>query len=397
MRIFEIGTGYTSIPAKMGAATEIVVEELTKSIMKLKHNVVIIDIKDKKRAATQLPITEVCMPQFFTSADTKLGFVHKIKRVLYSLSLTYKLYRLLAKQKDDIVLHFHNQYNLYFFLKLTSAKIQKKATIAYTNHSYIWQNDWNQIKNIVHKRYFQEIYCCQHADKVFVLNEKTQEHLVNHLKVDIHKIRLIANGVNTDVYYPIDEKKLNCIMNMMHLENKHVFFQAGSICERKNQLSAIKLLLPLMKKNKEIVYLYAGGIISLEYKKSIDDFVFENDIKSQVKYVGELQPGGKLNEYYNVAKAIIFPSTSEGFSLVILEAMSAGTPIFIDNNSDLKVPNGNELGCIHYNNEKDFEKKITMILDDEKRKTHSLQARRCIENSYSWDKIANDYLNHFFK
>lgn len=397
MRIFEIGTGYTSIPAKMGAATEIVVEELTKSIMKLKHNVVIIDIKDEKRAATQLPITEVCMPQFFTSADTKLGFVHKIKRVLYSVSLTYKLYRLLAKQKDDIVLHFHNQYNLYFFLKLTSAKIQKKATIAYTNHSYIWQNDWNQIKNIVHKRYFQEIYCCRHADKVFVLNEKTQEHLVNHLKVDIHKIRLIANGVNTDVYYPIDEKKLNCITNRMHLENKHVFFQAGSICERKNQLSAIKLLLPLMKKNKEIVYLYAGGIISLEYKKSIDDFVFENDIKSQVKYVGELQPGEKLNEYYNVAKAIIFPSTSEGFSLVILEAMSAGTPIFIDNNSDLKVPNGNELGCIHYNNEKDFEKKIAMILDDEKRKIHSLQARRCIENSYGWDKIANDYLNHFLK
>ena len=33
MKIYEIGTGYTSIPAKMGAATEIVVEELTKSFI----------------------------------------------------------------------------------------------------------------------------------------------------------------------------------------------------------------------------------------------------------------------------------------------------------------------------------------------------------------------------
>ena len=31
MKIIEVGTGYTSIPANMGAATEIVVEELVKS------------------------------------------------------------------------------------------------------------------------------------------------------------------------------------------------------------------------------------------------------------------------------------------------------------------------------------------------------------------------------
>ena len=34
MKVYEIGTGYTPIPANIGAATEIVVEELTKSMMK---------------------------------------------------------------------------------------------------------------------------------------------------------------------------------------------------------------------------------------------------------------------------------------------------------------------------------------------------------------------------
>ena len=44
MKIIEIGTGYTSIPARMGAATEIVVEELTKSYMKQKKDVLLVDI-----------------------------------------------------------------------------------------------------------------------------------------------------------------------------------------------------------------------------------------------------------------------------------------------------------------------------------------------------------------
>ena len=90
MKIFEIGTGYTSIPARMGAATEIVVEELTKSFLKMKQDVTIVDIKDKNRLSSNLPIIEVYMPQAFSSTDVKLGIVHKMKRVLYSISLTYK-------------------------------------------------------------------------------------------------------------------------------------------------------------------------------------------------------------------------------------------------------------------------------------------------------------------
>lgn len=94
MKVFEIGTGYTSIPARMGAATEIVVAELTTSMMKIGEDVTIIDIKDKHRMPTQLPIEEVYMPQFFSSTDTKLGIIHKLKRVLYSISLTYKLHKI---------------------------------------------------------------------------------------------------------------------------------------------------------------------------------------------------------------------------------------------------------------------------------------------------------------
>ena len=91
MKIYEIGTGYTPIPAQMGAATEIVVEELTRSIIKNGENAEIIDISAQNRVKTDLPIAEVDVPKKFTGTDVSLGIMHKLKRVVYSVALARKL------------------------------------------------------------------------------------------------------------------------------------------------------------------------------------------------------------------------------------------------------------------------------------------------------------------
>ena len=189
MKIFEIGTGYTSIPARMGAATEIVVAELTTSLIKLGQDVTIVDIKDNSRLETKLPIIEVNVPYFLCSTDTKLGIVHKLKRVIYSIQLTRKLHSLIRQYKEEkILLHFHNQYNLYFFLKLTNKSLLKNTIIGYTVHSHIWFGKWEEVKNTISKRYFQEIYCCQHADKVYVLNDIVSNMLIEHYNVDKNRM-----------------------------------------------------------------------------------------------------------------------------------------------------------------------------------------------------------------
>ena len=49
MKYYEIATGYTPVPARMGAATEIVVEELVKSLEAKGHDVTLVDIKCNDR------------------------------------------------------------------------------------------------------------------------------------------------------------------------------------------------------------------------------------------------------------------------------------------------------------------------------------------------------------
>ena len=83
----------------------------------------IIDIKATRRKETELPIREVAVPKKFSGTDVSLGLTHKLKRVVYSISLAYTLKNILKHGDEKVVLHFHNQYNMFFFLKILVCSI----------------------------------------------------------------------------------------------------------------------------------------------------------------------------------------------------------------------------------------------------------------------------------
>ena len=386
MKIYEIGTGYTPIPARMGAATEIVVEELTRSLLKKGVAVEIIDIKAKDRASTELPITEVGVPSLFTKADVSLGIMHKLKRVFYSVALAGKLKKILKKADDKVALHFHNQYNAYFFFKLTSKKLRQKATVVYTVHSYIWGTEWEKIESTVKKKYFQEVYSVRNSDAIFVLNDVTIEHFAEKLGVDKNKIFKTINGVNVEKYSSLASDSVIDFKKSIGMDGKKLVFQVGSVCDRKNQLGTVKMLAEYLQKHRDVVFGYAGGIIDAEYQSSIEAFAKEKNISEQVKYFGELSPGEELNRYYNVAECSVFSSTLESFGLVIIEAISAGTPVVMSNNLMFELSKG----YYTYNSPDELVKIIDEIL--EKGKTEFADRSEVVEK-YSWDAVVEDYLS----
>lgn len=387
MKIYEIGTGYTPIPAQMGAATEIVVEELTRSFINIGQNVTIIDIKAQNRAKTDLPILEVSVPKMFTKTDVSLGIMHKLKRVVYSLSLANTLKKIIKKSDEKAVLHFHNQYNLYFFLKLVPKKLRDKVTVAYTVHSYIWGTQWDEIKETVNKRYFQEIFCVQNADIVFVLNDITTDHFVKHLGVEKSKIRKVINGVNTKTYAEKTKEEIASIKSELSLENKKVIFQVGSVCDRKNQLGTVTMLCDYLKEHSDVVFMYAGGVIDDEYQQSVVDFAKENGIESQVKYVGELSPGKELSNYYAVSDLSVFSSNLESFGLVVIEAISAGKTVLVADKLMFDLDTGYEV----YKTEEEFVEKVDAVLN----KKLINNGRQEVIDKYDWDVVATAHAMHF--
>ncbi len=381
MKIYEIGTGYTPIPAQMGAATEIVVEELTRSFIKNGEDAQIIDIQARDRKPIELPIMEVKVPGMFTKTDVSLGIMHKLKRVVYSIRLARKLKSILRKTDEKVVFHFHNQYNMFFFLKLTSKKLRQKAVMAYTVHSYIWGTQWDKIKETVNKKYFQEVFCVRNSDLVFVLNDITIDHFVNQLGVKRDVIYKVINGVNVQRYSALPAEEVASLKEANGFSGKKLIFQVGSVCDRKNQFGSVKMLCDYLKANKDIIYMYAGGIIDDGYQQSIINFAQENGIADQVKYVGELSPGVQLNQYYNMADCSVFTSNLESFGLVIIEAISSGTPVIIGSNLMFDLSSGYYM----YHNEQEFVEQVDTVLSG---KELTCGDGKEVVDKYNWDTVA---------
>lgn len=390
MKIVEIGTGYTSIPANKGAATEIVVDNLSRALIKAGHDVTVVDIADPNRLPTELPIVEVGMPRGLGATDEALGIRHKLKRVVYSIRLASVLKRLVRESDERVVLHFHNQYNLYFFLKMGGGRCRDRALIAYTVHSYVWHDPWEQIEGTVGKRYFQEIRCMQQADEVFVLNEQTALTAVERLGVSPSRVVRIANGIDAEAYRPFPEGERERVRVGMGLSGKVPFIQVGSVCSRKNQLEAVEMLAPLMKADHRVCFIYAGGIIDDEYQAKILQRAKELGVFGQVSYLGEIEPGMKLNECYNAAVAMVFPAKAEAFGLCIVEAMAAGLPVLV--RADLKVPID---GLLPYASKDEFAEIVAgRILDRSEMSVLSARSRSIAEG-YSWDVVAGEYFRRF--
>lgn len=389
MIIYEIGTGYTPIPARVAAATESVVEELTKAFIEKNQPVEIIDILAQDREETCLPVNEVYVPSFFTKSDVSLGLLHKLKRVVYSVSLAFKLKNILESEDNKVVLHFHNQYNLFFFTKIVSHKLRSKAVIAYTNHNGMWSLPWEKVSNILNRRYFQEIISMENADLIFVLNEATKENIVNNLNIDSENITVIKNGVCTDVYYPVDTSEKSDLKKNYNLEGKNVILQVGSVYENKGQARVVEMLAQTLKNNPDLIYAYVGEIVSQEYFDKVKETAVSLGVPDSVVYLGTASPGKEMNNLYNIASATVIASEYEGFPLVCIESISAGVPVLLCSNLAIEIGNGIVLTSVD-----DIKEKISDCLNNANLR---LLARNNAVQNYSWNIVADDYLKFFNK
>lgn len=391
MKIYEIGTGYTPIPAKVAAATESVVEELTKAFMQKKIDVEVIDISANDRVPNSLPITEVKVPSIFTKSDIGLGIIHKVKRVVYSVALALKLKKILKQTNQKTVLHFHNQYNIYFFLKLVKKELRDKAIIAYTNHNGFWSLPFEEAKSTLQSRYFQEIEGMKNADLIFVLNHKMKNNIVENLGIDENKVIRINNGVNTDIYAPLSSEQIEKVKEKLNLKNKRIILQVGSVNENKGQGRAVKMIAPLLRENSDTVYAFAGDIVSQEYYQEVLRTAEEEKVENQVVYLGTFSPGEEMNGLYNIADTAIFVSRYEGFSLACIESISAGVPVVLCSDSLSSFGDGSILA-----ERQDVADRIRQLLNDGDLLKELKQAARknAVEN-FTWSKTAQKYFDNF--
>jgi glycosyltransferase-like protein len=167
------------------------------------------------------------------------------------------------------------------------------------------------------------------ADRLFVVSRLWQNWLAREL--DRRSI-LVGNGVDTQRYSPVPDATDIALRGRLDLQNNKapVFLVIGGVEERKNSLAVLRAFAIVRAQIPSSRLVIAGGASLLDHNAYQAGFA--TALTQSALPMGALIQTGPLPQalmpaLYRAATCLVFPSTREGFGLVVLEAMASGVPV----------------------------------------------------------------------
>lgn len=224
----------------------------------------------------------------------------------------------------------------------------------------------------------------KHCEKVFVPSKS----MLSWLR-DIgfgQEFTLWSRGVDTNLFSP--EKRTSELRRSFGIKEDDVVVAFVSrIVWEKDLRTVIDVSKKLIKENKNIKILVGGDGPALE--------AMQNELPEAI-YAG-YRSGEKLAEVYAVADVFFFPSDTEAFGNVTLEAISSGLPAVVaDAVGSSSIIVDGETGYIaEPKNIDDFTNKIRRLTDDIELREKMSKAARERAMQFKWDTIMNGLLNDY--
>jgi len=149
------------------------------------------------------------------------------------------------------------------------------------------------------------------------------------LKEGVRKSEIFKsyNPINTDKYVPIGRKEKRRLKKRHNLENRKVIIYVGKIWKRKGTALLLKTF-SLVKGEHNAHLLVAGeppqNKNGKKYMQKVKNIYHRYDLEKRVEFLGYKSD---VVKYLQMSDVFILPSSREGLSNAMLEAMSCGLPI----------------------------------------------------------------------
>ncbi|PPD21499.1 MAG: glycosyl transferase family 1 [Methylobacter sp.] len=162
------------------------------------------------------------------------------------------------------------------------------------------------------------------ASRVFAVAESLKLH-VTRLGAQADKIKVIGNGVDTEVFHPVD--KLQARRSLELDEQAKVLISVGGLVERKGFHRVLEILPELLKSYPDLVYLIVGGDSPEgNIRSRLEQQVESLGLTKQVRFLGA-KPSYELKTALSAADVFVLATANEGWANVFLEAMACGLPV----------------------------------------------------------------------
>lgn len=235
---------------------------------------------------------------------------------------------------------------------------------------------------------FMDKIMIKRSDVILTTSEFMEKEIINIYKVPPDKVTSILNGINSNFYYKV---KINPpkIKNILYV---------GRFVERKNALSIITAIPEIIKKYKDIKFIFIGGgftegnLYEQKIKRTINELKIEKYVRI-IPWIEQIQ----LKEYYRDAYIFIHPADYEPFGNNILEAMASGTPVISSNWGGPKEIIGSNGTLLKHVDNTSIAKVIQKYLRDVKYRNKMANLALSRAKKFSWDKNAQETIKIYKK
>ena len=301
---------------------------------------------------------------FFLYPECRITFPNKIK-----------LNEQLKEFKPDL-LHIATPFNL----GLTGLRYGKKNNIpmvasSHTHFDHYLKYYRMEFLSPWMKRYFNWFYQ-DHFKKIFVPSCETKDHLHSQ---GFSNIFYWKRGVDTDIFQPhIDTRDFR---ERYGIRAPFVFLFVSRLAQEKNLATLAKIIkqLPDSIRNKSQWLVVGDGPMRTK---------LESELEHDAIFTGYLE-GEALAQAYATADLFVFPSASETFGNVVLEAFASKTPVIGANKGGVTelIKHGKTGYLCDPYDPSDYIEKITTLLEHPMLLQTMGERGRQFALKQSWDNI----------
>lgn len=285
-----------------------------------------------------LTVISLTKDEFYEAPIKKLGVnfisLATIKNPLLKL---YKIYKVVKQNEIDIIQSSHTFTNLYAGL---IGKLTKALSIGALRSSYEYSKRFNG-------RFTKPML--RFPDLIFFNSQAAIDETLSLKVINQDAAQLLHNVIESKKYLLESRLNNNGIINLIYV---------GKVQHSKGIDSLLRAFKTIHLKHSNTQLTIVGDGKDLDFYKNLSD---ELKISQVTEFVGN---SNKVVEYLHQSDVFIFPSLSEGFPNVVIEAMAAGLPVISTPAGDINlIVKEEESGFIvNFNSPEEIAEKVNYLI-----------------------------------
>lgn len=206
----------------------------------------------------------------------------------------------------------------------------------------------------------------ERSNLIIAVSDFTARQIQELLKVDPARIRVIHHGVRRPV-------------NTAAKREQMILF-VGAIQKRKNIARLVEAFESVARGWKLVL----AGSLGYGAQEALDR-IEGSPRKDDIQVLGYV-PDNVLDDLYNRASLVAFPSLDEGFGMPILDAMAHGVPVLTSNVSALPEVSGGAALLVDPSDVTSIAEGLSRLTNDETLRAHLTQTGLKRSAEFSWEQ-----------